>query len=178
MNRSAMIIALAVLLAGCSSEKAADTKTGDIPSAGSEDLAGGTGENDLAGAPVSEEPVTDFTELCRPDATPAGVLSIGPLEFQGDQVDAFIEDSDFGPILQLRLQSEAAQSLAELTEATLGQPLPLSVDGRVLMSPVVQEVIRDGALSVSGRFSRAELEQIAIRFADACGDDGTRNARD
>lgn len=124
------------------------------------------GKEPATPAPEPAAPVAPA--FCRPADVAPGTLDIGPLSFgPGEARMEVTEDGGF-PALSISLEADAAADMARLTADLIGQPLALRVDGQTLMEPIVREPILDGRLQVSGRFSRAELEAIARRFAPPC----------
>ena len=79
-------------------------------------------------------------------ATPAFAardFRIGPERFaEADILDArAVASVEGAPVVMITLTEAAAPRLQKLTEAMLGKALPIQLDGKELMAPVVREAI-------------------------------------
>lgn len=61
------------------------------------------------------------------------------------------------------LNSEGNETFANFTGANIGQPMAIVLDGEVLSSPTIQARI-SGTGSITGQFTRAEAEALAIQL--------------
>lgn len=64
------------------------------------------------------------------------------------------------PIVLLDFDEEGTKIFAEMTEANVGKPIAIFLDGSLRSSPVVQEAIKDGAAQISGKFTINEAKQL------------------
>ncbi len=65
------------------------------------------------------------------------------------------------PVILVTLAQKAWPRLQKLTTEFLGKPLPVSIDGRPLATPVVRDAIADGVFEISGLASLPESEALA-----------------
>ena len=65
------------------------------------------------------------------------------------------------PLIMITLTEAAAQRFHKLTGAMIGQPLPIMLDGKELMAPLVREPIAGGVLEISGLPSWQECQRLA-----------------
>lgn len=70
-----------------------------------------------------------------------------------------------GTELYLALDETAAARLARVTEELLGGTVAMALDGEVVLAPRVLEPITGGELVISGGFTGAELERMAVMMA-------------
>ncbi len=106
---------------------------------------------------------------CRPANIAPASLGIGPLTFQpGDMEVSVVTGSAGRPALKIMLNEAGTTALAEVTEANVGEPLDLKIDGEVKISPVVQQPILGGRLEVTGYLDRASVEADVERLRPAC----------
>lgn len=85
-------------------------------------------------------------------ADASDVLLIGGERFpHADILDArAVADGGGQPAILVTLTPGAAKRLETLTEARVGEHVPITFEGRVLMEPTVREVIASGSLEISG----------------------------
>src|SRR5690606_12070766 len=78
--------------------------------------------------------------------------------------DALPISDEYGrPAVSIELSREGAARFAELTARYLHtSPLPIVLDGEVLVAPVPQSVINDGRAVLTGNFTLAEARNLAI----------------
>lgn len=57
------------------------------------------------------------------------------------------------PIVSFRFDSAGARQFAEITQANIGRPFAIVLDGEVLSAPVIREPITGGSGQISGSFS-------------------------
>jgi len=88
-------------------------------------------------------------------AAPPKPLMIGSEAFpQSDIVDArAIADATGMPAVMITLSPGAAARLAALTATNIGKPLPITLGGKHLMTPIVSAAITQGELQISGNLT-------------------------
>ncbi|MFQ3671229.1 MAG: hypothetical protein SNJ84_07200 [Verrucomicrobiia bacterium] len=74
------------------------------------------------------------------------------------------EGNEIGLIITLT--SGGAKKLAELTEEMLGKRLAIVAGGRLVMAPVVRQIIRGGSLQITGNLSRQEAKEVIQTFEE------------
>ncbi|MGR3197456.1 MAG: SecDF P1 head subdomain-containing protein [Paracoccus sp. (in: a-proteobacteria)] len=84
------------------------------------------------------------------------------------------EDATGRPALSIKFDDESAAKLAAITEAHIGEAVPLRIDDEVLMSPRVMERISGGNILVSGDFEIDQLDVLAVRLAPPCDQESPR----
>jgi len=78
-------------------------------------------------------------------------------------VDAKTSYDNLGrPVVTLEFDSEGAQLFDEATAGNIGRQIAIVLDGVVISAPVVQERISGGNAQISGRFSSAQAQRLAI----------------
>ena len=65
-------------------------------------------------------------------------------------------------VVGLEFSDEGAKKFASLTAQNIGKPISILLDGEILTSPVVQEVITGGNAQISGSRNVEEAEHLAI----------------
>ena len=65
------------------------------------------------------------------------------------------------PIVQFALTPEASQVFGRATEANIGSPLAIVLDGEVLSAPVIRSRITDEAV-IEGDFTEQEVQDLAL----------------
>jgi SecD/SecF fusion protein len=65
------------------------------------------------------------------------------------------------PIVTFRLDNAGARTFAAITEANVGSPFAIVLDGEVLSAPVIQEPITGGAGQISGNFTVQQASDLA-----------------
>jgi hypothetical protein len=78
-----------------------------------------------------------------------------------DIAQSWVVDDGSGRFgIAVELLSSGAERMRRATEAHVGRPMAVLVDGRVVMAPVVRSPITGSAV-ITGNFTRAEAERIA-----------------
>lgn len=118
---------------------------------------------------AEETAAQDEAALCRPASIEPAALGVGPLDFGPGEVTAALYDGGTGqPAIQFKLAEDRAAALADITGQSIGEPLPLMIDGEIVTAPIVQERIEGGEIVVSGNFTLEEVEAIIVRFGPPC----------
>lgn len=63
--------------------------------------------------------------------------------------------------LQVQLEPDSARALTKFTSRHVGEVVEMWVDGKLVMSPMIQTVIVGGSITISGDFSTGELDRMA-----------------
>ena len=66
------------------------------------------------------------------------------------------------PLVTFRFDSIGARKFAEITSANVGRPFAIVLDGKVLSAPSINEPILGGSAQISGSFSVASANALAI----------------
>lgn len=66
------------------------------------------------------------------------------------------------PAIAIEFDSTGAKQFAQVTQESVGQPLAIVLDNKVLSSPVVQEPILGGKAQITGNRSVEEAQKIAL----------------
>jgi preprotein translocase subunit SecD len=90
-------------------------------------------------------------------------FSIGGLAFaEKDIVDARAQPQvDGSMVILLSFDDPAARKLADLTAARISKPVPVQLNGKTIMEPVVREAVTTGQMEISGRWTLSEAERLA-----------------
>lgn len=90
---------------------------------------------------------------------PQGVTVLTGADLQ----DARLGRDDLGRwTVDVTFTPEGARKFARLTTQYVGQPIPHTLDGELLVNPVVQEPITQGTGQISGGFTMEEARELAI----------------
>ncbi len=100
-------------------------------------------------------------------AAPPPAFTIGGQPFaQADILDArAMPDVDGSASIMLTFSPAAAKRLRALTAALVGKPLPVALDGNVVVEPMVDTPIDDGVMQMTGRFALPEATALAKRIS-------------
>lgn len=71
------------------------------------------------------------------------------------------------PIVNMRLDARGARHLASVTQANVGRPLAVVLDGAVIAAPIIREPITRGTLQISGEFTVQQVDAIAMKIRSA-----------
>lgn len=66
------------------------------------------------------------------------------------------------PIVNFRFDSAGAKRFGRATQANVGRPFAIVLDGKVVSAPVIQEAILGGSGQISGQFTVQEVNDLAI----------------
>ena len=67
-------------------------------------------------------------------------------------------------MIEIEFTKSGAARFATATGNSVGKPLAILVDDKLLSAPVVQEAITGGKAMISGNFTKAEAKRIANGF--------------
>ena len=104
-------------------------------------------------------PQTSTSSTSTINFVPSGLNGKYLKKAQVEYVSGLIE-----PVVSLSFDEEGAKIFKELTQKYLGQPIAIVLDGKIISSPVVREVIENGNAQISGKFSFKEAQQLARRL--------------
>jgi protein-export membrane protein SecD len=68
------------------------------------------------------------------------------------------------PVISFRFNTSGARKFGLMTQANVGRPVAIVIDGKVFSAPVVREPILGGSGQISGNFTPAEAQRLAIRL--------------
>lgn len=66
------------------------------------------------------------------------------------------------PMVSFRFDTAGAKRFAEVTQQNVGQPFAIVLDNKVLSAPVIREPILGGSGQITGNFSVAEANDLAV----------------
>ncbi|MEI6494926.1 MAG: protein translocase subunit SecD, partial [bacterium] len=81
-----------------------------------------------------------------------GLLKRAAVEFSQQAID---------PTISIEFTSDGRDKFAKLTEANVGKPVAIFLDGEMISAPTVKEAIKDGKAVISGRFTVTEAKTLA-----------------
>jgi SecDF, P1 head subdomain len=70
--------------------------------------------------------------------------------------------------ISIKLNAAGAGNMRQATEAHIGRPLAILLDGQVIMAPVVRDTVGGSAL-LTGHYTKAEAQNIAQRIIKGIG---------
>jgi preprotein translocase subunit SecD len=80
------------------------------------------------------------------------------------KAEALVNPNTLEPIVSLEFNQEGAKIFKDLTQKYLGQPIAIYLDGKLISSPVVREVIENGKAQITGKFTLDEAKLLANRL--------------
>ena len=99
-------------------------------------------------------------------APPAGFAIGGEAFSQRDILDArAMPTLDGIATIMLTFTPPAARRLKTLTTAQVGKAMPVTLDGKLLAEPVVEEPIAGGVIEMDGHFQLPEATALAKRIS-------------
>ncbi len=87
-------------------------------------------------------------------------ISTGLTGAQLKRAELMFDQTTNFPIVSVEFNSDGQDLLAELTEENLGQVMPIFLDGAVISSPVIRDVIYNGVATISGQFDAEEARNL------------------
>lgn len=70
--------------------------------------------------------------------------------------------------ISVKLKATGADKMRRATEAHIGKPLAILLDGQVMMAPVVRDPV-GGSAMITGHYTKAEAQSIAERISKGIG---------
>lgn len=64
------------------------------------------------------------------------------------------------PSVELQFNADGAKLFSAMTQANVGKPIGIFLDGELISSPVVREAIRNGQAEISGNFTLDEAKEL------------------
>ncbi|MCP4049906.1 MAG: protein translocase subunit SecD [bacterium] len=75
------------------------------------------------------------------------------------------ETSQYGePVVNIEFTREGAKEFLEVTSRSVGKPLAILLDGKVISAPSVRETIASGRAQISGGFTIKEMGDLVIKL--------------
>jgi SecD/SecF fusion protein len=117
----------------------------------------------LANTPNGERPPAGVTML--PDAKTGAQYPVEDrIALDGEHLTdarASFDQRTHEPLVTFRFDSVGARKFAEITQANVGRPFAIVLDGKVLSAPVIREPITGGSGQISGSFTVEETSTLA-----------------
>ncbi|NMW30980.1 hypothetical protein HKD42_02760 [Altererythrobacter sp. RZ02] len=95
---------------------------------------------------------------------------VGSLQLCADTVEtasARPEEYTGQMVVSIILRPASTQTFSEMTNEFVGKPLPITLDGEVVISPTVYEPIFGGAIAISG-VTVAQQSRLVAAFTQPC----------
>jgi len=73
-------------------------------------------------------------------------------------------DSYGNPVVDIEFNGEGAQTFADVTSRSVGRPIAIILDHKVISAPNVREPIPSGKAQISGSFSAEEVQDLVIKL--------------
>jgi preprotein translocase subunit SecD len=80
------------------------------------------------------------------------------------KAEVFINPNTLEPFVSLEFNQKGAKIFKDLTQKYLGQPIAIYLDGKLISSPMVREVIENGKAQITGKFTLEEAKLLANRL--------------
>jgi preprotein translocase subunit SecD len=80
------------------------------------------------------------------------------------KAEVIINPNTLEPVVSLEFNQEGTKIFKDLTQKYLGQPIAIYLDGKLISSPVVREVIENGKAQITGKFTLDEAKLLANRL--------------
>lgn len=131
---------------------------------------------------IGQTPQLEFRTQGDPNAQPKPILSPDgkitfdpltgwdPTGLSGKQLKKATADVQQGSslsselVVRLNFDEEGTKLFADLTEANIGKPLAIVLDGQIIQAPTVQSVITNGEAVITGNFTSEEAKLLAGRL--------------
>ncbi len=119
------------------------------------------------GAMPSVPPPGDFYAELQNERTTGGKPLVYALNRRavvtGDMlVDAQPTYEQGRPVVSFRFDSIGARKFAQVTQANVGKPFAIVLDGKIISAPVIREPILGGSGIISGGFTTEEAKDLAV----------------
>jgi preprotein translocase subunit SecD len=108
---------------------------------------------------IGETPFLEFRIPQNNEFIPSGLTG----EYL-QKAEAIVNPNTLEPIVSLEFNKEGAKIFKDLTQKYLGQPIAIYLDGKLISSPVVREVIENGKAQITGKFTLEEAKLLANRL--------------
>jgi preprotein translocase subunit SecD len=108
---------------------------------------------------IGETPFLEFRIPQNNEFVPSGLTG----EYL-QKAEALVNPNTLEPIVSLEFNQEGAKIFKDLTQKYLGQPIAIYLDGKLISSPVVREVIENGKAQITGKFTLDEAKLLANRL--------------
>lgn len=73
-------------------------------------------------------------------------------------------DSYGNPVVDIEFNSQGAQIFSEVTSRSVGKPIAILLDKKIISAPNVREPIPSGKAQISGNFSAEEVQDMVIKL--------------
>ncbi|MGB0683651.1 MAG: protein translocase subunit SecD [Magnetovibrionaceae bacterium] len=101
----------------------------------------------------------------RSDGSPVQYLVRRKVEVSGDSLtsaSAGVSQQSAQPVVNFRFDASGAKRFADITAANVNRPFAIVLDGKVLSAPVIREPILGGSGQISGNFTIATANDLAL----------------
>lgn len=92
--------------------------------------------------------------------TEASFISSGLTGRYLKRAQVVFNQSSINPAIAVEFNSEGAELFKKITEANIGKPVGIYLDGVLISAPTVREAIRDGQAEISGQFTLDEAKEL------------------
>lgn len=73
-------------------------------------------------------------------------------------------DSYGNPVVDIEFNGQGAQAFADVTSRSVGKPIAIMLDHKIISAPNVREPIPSGKAQISGSFSAEEVQDLVIKL--------------
>lgn len=89
-----------------------------------------------------------------------------PTQQDIDEVSVIKDDNEENYSLYLSFSGAGAEKWAKITRMNKGKDIAILFEGKVIAAPRVREAILDGKCSISGKYTKAEINKFKAAFED------------
>ena len=104
--------------------------------------------------PTEDNP--DVKELLREEVIVGGENLV--------DASASFDSRDGQPVVAFRFDTKGARSFAQVTQANVGRPFAIVLDGKVISAPNINEPILGGSGQISGRFTVDQVKALSTQL--------------
>ncbi len=129
-----------------------------------------TGASAAATSPTAASTAAAGAASASPGPTGTAVASPTPVVYKTIIQGKHLVSADVGfdesnrPDIEFKLNDEGSKLFGDFTAANVGKYLAITMDKRVLSSPVVQQPITGGSGRITGRFTLAQARSLVIQL--------------
>ncbi len=104
--------------------------------------------------PTAENP--DVKELLRTEVIVGGENLV--------DANPSFDQRDNRPVVSFRFDTKGARSFAQVTQANVGRPFAIVLDGKVISAPNIEEPILGGSGQISGNFTVDQVRELSVQL--------------
>lgn len=114
--------------------------------------------------PASLSPVDGLQEMKVVGLIEKTYVSQEIIISEKDISSARIVDGSERPQIEIVLTDNGTWKLSKATEVTIGNPLGIVIDGKLIGAPIIKQAINTSRMSITGQFTEKEASDIVDRI--------------